>query len=41
MYFNQLNSENTFEKQHILGIDPIVDGKVSVSYYIKLTPKFN
>ncbi len=40
MSFVQLNPNNSFESQQIYGIDPIVEGKVNVSYYIRLLPQF-
>ena len=40
MSFAQLNPNNSFESQQIYGIDPIVEGKVNVSYYIRLLPQF-
>ena len=40
MFFNQLDTNNSFQNQQIFGIDPIVEGKVNVSYYIRLLPEF-
>ncbi len=40
MFFNDLDPNNSFESQQIYGIDPIVEGKVNVSYYIRLLPSF-
>lgn len=39
--FNNIDENTSFGKQQIYGINPIVDGKVNVSYYIRLLPNFN
>ncbi|MGL5733032.1 MAG: hypothetical protein ACRCXE_03110 [Metamycoplasmataceae bacterium] len=41
MYFNNIDTNTPFGKQQVYGIDPIVDSKLNVSYYIRLLPEFN
>ncbi|MGL5204995.1 MAG: hypothetical protein ACRC63_01970 [Metamycoplasmataceae bacterium] len=41
LYFNNIDTNTPFGKQQVYGIDPIVDSKVNVSYYIRLLPEFN
>ncbi|MGL4252122.1 MAG: hypothetical protein ACRCW3_03090 [Metamycoplasmataceae bacterium] len=41
LHFSNIDTNTPFGKQQIYGIDPIVDSKVNVSYYIRLLPNFN
>ncbi|MGL5205593.1 MAG: hypothetical protein ACRC7B_01615 [Metamycoplasmataceae bacterium] len=41
LYFNNIDTKTPFGKQQVYGIDPIVESKLNVSYYIRLLPEFN
>lgn len=40
MLFNNIDANTPFGKQQLYGVNPIVNGKVNVSYYIRLLPNF-
>ncbi|MGL5617500.1 MAG: hypothetical protein ACRCWU_00370 [Metamycoplasmataceae bacterium] len=41
LYFTNINTNTPFGKQQVYGVDPIVDSKLNVSYYIRLLPEFD
>lgn len=38
--FNDAIADTPFAQQHLYGVNPIIDGKINVDYYIRLLPNF-